>query len=267
MAEPATPSLADLIREQAAAIGDDIAFTFEGRDLTYRELDLVSNRVANALLAAGVGRGDRIAFLDKNTLELFELVFGAAKVGAVVCPVNWRLAPAEIAHIVNDADAKVVVVGSDFFGVLDACEPDLSSSPLILAVGGHPRHPELADWRDAHARRRPRLETSARRRRRPVLHVGHDGSPEGRDAHEHEPARARARSERDARDRRRRHREPRRHAAVPRRRRRVGALRPHGRRPQHHAPRRRLRRDPRGDPAVRRHAHACSSLPCSSSCS
>jgi acyl-CoA synthetase (AMP-forming)/AMP-acid ligase II len=160
MAEPATPSLADLIRDQAAAIGDDIAFTFEGRDLTYRELDLVSNRVANALLAAGVGRGDRIAFLDKNTLELFELVFGAAKVGAVVCPVNWRLAPAEIAHIVNDADAKVVVVGNDFFGVLDACEPDLTSSPLILAVGGHPRHPELGDWRDPHSDEDPQLETS-----------------------------------------------------------------------------------------------------------
>lgn len=70
MAEPTTPSLADLIRDQAAAIGDHIAFTFEGRDVTYRELDLVSNRVANALLADGVGRGDRIAFLDKNTLEL-----------------------------------------------------------------------------------------------------------------------------------------------------------------------------------------------------
>ena len=57
-----------------------------------------SNQVAGALAAAGVGAGDRVAYLGKNSLEFFELLFGASKVGAVTVPVNWRLAAPEIAH-------------------------------------------------------------------------------------------------------------------------------------------------------------------------
>jgi long-chain acyl-CoA synthetase len=148
MPEPTSRTLAELIRSQATSIGDRIAFTFEDRDLTYRELDSAANRVANALRAEGVVPGDRVAFLDKNTVELFELLFGAAKVGVVLCPVNWRLAPAEIAQIVNDSRARVLVVGSDFFPALEECEPNLTSRPLILTVGPHPSYREFSEWRD-----------------------------------------------------------------------------------------------------------------------
>jgi len=150
VSDGAPATLADLIRAQSATIGDHLAFTFEGREVTYRDLDHAANRVANGLLAEGVTRGDRVAFLDKNTLELFELMFGTAKIGAVLCPVNWRLAPAEIAHVVNDSQARVLVVGRDFFSVLDECAPMLTSDPLVLTVGSHPTHPEFAEWRDAY---------------------------------------------------------------------------------------------------------------------
>ena len=161
MPDAAPLTLADLSRTQATTIGDRVAFTFEGRDITYRELDSLANRVANALRAEGIGRGDRVALLDKNTLELFELMFGAAKVGAVLCPVNWRLAPAEIAHVVNDAQARIFVVGSDFFPALEECKAQLTSNPLILTVGNHPSYPEFAEWRDAHPDTDPGEPTSA----------------------------------------------------------------------------------------------------------
>ena len=153
-------TLAELIRTQAATIGDHLAFTFEGRDVTYRELDAAASRVANALRAEGIGRGDRVAFLDKNTVELFELMFGAAKIGAVLCPVNWRLAPAEITHVVHDSEARVLVVGSDFFPVLERCQGEFTVQ-CILTVGEHPRHREFAEWRDAHPDRDPGVATSA----------------------------------------------------------------------------------------------------------
>jgi acyl-CoA synthetase (AMP-forming)/AMP-acid ligase II len=159
MPEQDVRSLADMIRTKGATIGDRIAFTFEGREVTYGELDRVSNQVANALLADGIGRGDHLAFLDKNTLELFELMFGAAKVGAILCPVNWRLAPGEVAHIVDDADAKIFVVGEELFTILDACEPDLAGAPRVLTVGAHPRHTEYAAWRDAQPDTDPGLDT------------------------------------------------------------------------------------------------------------
>ena len=53
-----------------------------------------SNQVAAALAAAGVGAEDRVAFIDKNSPEWFEVTFATAKLGAVNVSVNWRLAPA-----------------------------------------------------------------------------------------------------------------------------------------------------------------------------
>lgn len=150
-------TLGDLIREQASTIGQRVAFTYEERDLTYAELDLAANRVANALLAEGVGRDDRVAFLDKNALELFEIMFGAAKVGAVTCPVNWRLAPAEIAHIVNDSGARVMVVGAEFCSLLDQIESELSTVKRIVVLGDHGRHERYDSWRDAHGTEDPNL--------------------------------------------------------------------------------------------------------------
>jgi long-chain acyl-CoA synthetase len=73
---------------------------------------------------------------------------------------NWRLAPAEVAQIVDDAQAKVLVVGQELFGVLDACESQLTSAPSIVTVGDHPRHPEFAEWRDSQNDDDPGLETS-----------------------------------------------------------------------------------------------------------
>ena len=59
--------------------------------------------MAQALRAEGVGPGDRVAFIDKNGLEYFEVTFGLAKLNAVNVSVNWRLAPAEMAQIIDDA--------------------------------------------------------------------------------------------------------------------------------------------------------------------
>jgi long-chain acyl-CoA synthetase len=142
-------TIGDLVRHQAATIGDRVAFTFEGRDVTYAQLDAAASKVANALVAEGVGPGDRVAVLDKNTLELFELLFGTAKIGAVLCPVNWRLTPTEVTHVVNDAHTEVLVVGADFFPVLDECEAQLTTVRRILTVGEHPSHDQYSAWRDA----------------------------------------------------------------------------------------------------------------------
>ena len=90
--------------------------------------------MAAGLAAAGVGPQDRVAFLDKNGIEHFEVFFGAALANAVCVDVNWRLAAPEVEFIVNDAQAKVFVVGPDFVPVLDAIADALTS------VGDDPRH-------------------------------------------------------------------------------------------------------------------------------
>jgi long-chain acyl-CoA synthetase len=103
-----------IVRDHARDRGDAPAITGDGRTISYAELDERSSRAARALLAAGLGAGSRVAYVGKNAPEFFDLLFGAAKIGAVAAPVNWRLTPAEIAAIVADAQAPVTVVDAEF---------------------------------------------------------------------------------------------------------------------------------------------------------
>jgi long-chain acyl-CoA synthetase len=128
-------TLAAVVRTHARLRPGRPALTSEGRTLTYAGLDERSSRVAQALLAAGVTPGDRIAILDKNTPEFFEVQFGASKIGAVTVAVNWRLSPREIAFILEDAGAPVLVVGAEFLPAIDAVRGQLGSLRDVVVVG------------------------------------------------------------------------------------------------------------------------------------
>lgn len=121
----------------------------QGESLTYGQLYERAKHVAAALQAEGVGSQDRVAILDKNCPEYFELQYGAALLNAVMTPVNWRLAGREVAYIVNDSQAKVLAVGQDFLPVLDAIEGELTGVNKIVVIGdAHPSHESFAAWRD-----------------------------------------------------------------------------------------------------------------------
>src|SRR3954452_12418275 len=102
-------NLTGILRDRTARHPDRTAFIYDGQRITYESFDRRVNQVAGALLAAGVRPGDRVAVLDKNSIEYAELLFGAARAGAVQVPVNYRLASDEVAYIVNDAKASVLV--------------------------------------------------------------------------------------------------------------------------------------------------------------
>lgn len=152
-------SLADIVRVHGTQRPDTVALVAGERTVTFAELDARTSRVAQAFRAAGVGFGDRVAFLEKNGIEFFEVVCGLAKLGAVAVPVNWRLAAPEILHIVEDAGAEVVVVGSEFFGSLHAIEDRLTKVHTILAVGAHDRWPSFDDWFSDYPATDPGVET------------------------------------------------------------------------------------------------------------
>lgn len=136
--------LADIARTQAADQPDKPAIVCDDRTLTYAELDAEANRVANALVAASVGSQDRVGFIGKNIPEYFTLLFGAAKVNAVTVAVNWRLAPPEMAYILDDAQAKVVVVEEEFVGHID--QIDLATDPLIIVAGQAGDRTSYTNW-------------------------------------------------------------------------------------------------------------------------
>ena len=132
-------SFAGIIRTHGKERPDHPAIEFEGTTLTFGQLDARSSQLANALAAAGVGAEDRVAFLEKNGPEFFETAFALAKLNAVIVGVNWRLAPTEIAQIINDARANVLIVGADFVPHVEKIEDDLETITKTVAIGGHAR--------------------------------------------------------------------------------------------------------------------------------
>ena len=143
-------SLGDVIREQARRRGDGPMITYGARTITWSEMDAQTNRVAQALIAAGLAEQSRVAFLDKNGPEYLEVLLGGGKANVVNVAVNWRLTPAEMAYVINDAGARLLVIGSDFVGHLDAMEPELKSVEHIVVIGGHPRHEAYEAWVGRH---------------------------------------------------------------------------------------------------------------------
>ncbi|MCU1504952.1 MAG: putative fatty-acid--CoA ligase [Ilumatobacteraceae bacterium] len=129
-------TVADIIRAHGAGRADHPALVLGDREVTWGELARRSRQVADLLAASGVGALDRVAFLDKNGIEHFEVFFGAALLNAVCVDVNWRLAGPEIEYIVNDSGAKVLIVGPDFVPVLETFADSLSTVSTILVIAG-----------------------------------------------------------------------------------------------------------------------------------
>lgn len=142
--------LGDIARKNAALYGDAVATHFEGRDVTFRDFDRHTNQVANGLIALGVEPQKHIAYIGKNSDVYFELFFGAAKARAILAPVNWRLAPPEMAYIIDDCQAEVLFVGPEFVDGVRAFAKDLKSVRHIIAMeGATPEWQDFSAWRDA----------------------------------------------------------------------------------------------------------------------
>src|SRR6201989_2757786 len=110
-------TVGDITRYKAVARAEAVAFEFEGRVTNYRTLDEHANRVANALLASGVGPGSHIAYLGKNSDLFFQLLLGCAKAGVILVPINWRLTASEISFIVADVPVRMLFVDAEFAAI------------------------------------------------------------------------------------------------------------------------------------------------------
>lgn len=131
-----SPTLSGVIEEQAKTIPDEVALLFEGRSWTYRQLDEWANRAAQAMLGLGMKRGDRICWLARNLSTFWPALLGASKTGVVMTPVNWRLAPAEIAQIITDAKPLLFVGEKMFVDPLRAIDDFAMPRTMVLEDGG-----------------------------------------------------------------------------------------------------------------------------------
>ena len=172
-------TLADIVRTHGVSRASDNSLIEGDRTRTWGELYERSIRVANALQAAGVGVQDRVAFLDKNSIEHFEVFYGCALINAVSVDINWRLAPPEVEFIVNDSAAKVLVVHADFWPVVEAIRANLTTTQLIVVIGGTGGDIDYETWVNSGAATDPGVESASEDVAFQLYSSGTTGRPKG----------------------------------------------------------------------------------------
>ena len=107
-------TLKEMLETAAGRYGRKAAVTLGGRRLAYTELDRSSNKVANALIEMGVGRGHRVAMLLTNSLEFVVIYFGIVKTGAIAVPLDTKYKINELACLFDSCRPRVLVTESPY---------------------------------------------------------------------------------------------------------------------------------------------------------
>ena len=123
----------EYLRLRAFQTPDKTAIVFYGRNLTYGELDLASDRFGAYLLEQGVGQGDRVAIFMGNCPQYVIAHFGAQKIGAIVCPCSPLFKEMELEHELNDSEAAVLVAWDVLMPVVQAVIDKTAARRVVAA--------------------------------------------------------------------------------------------------------------------------------------
>ena len=123
------------IERWAASLPDAVALHFEGEAITYKQLNLRANRVANGLQGLGVEKGDRVAIMLPNTPEFVYALVGTLKLGAVAVPFNTLYKGGEILHILKDSGAKCLIALTNFAPMINEIMPELPALEQVILTG------------------------------------------------------------------------------------------------------------------------------------
>src|SRR6201988_4524671 len=114
------------------------------QNCTYGQFADRARRLAGALHQAGVQRGDRVAFLSSNCHRLLEAYYGVLEAGAVLLPLNFRLAPQALAYILNDSGAKVLFLQKEFLEVVSSFRESVPNIQTFILLDAPPEAPWLS---------------------------------------------------------------------------------------------------------------------------
>lgn len=171
-------TLADISRWHARQQPGHLALVYEERRTTFAELDRFASMAANGLIAGGAGAGARIAWLDLNSDRVFEMLLACAKSRTVFCPLNWRLAAAELKQIIDDSEAEILFVGPRAFSLVEGL--DLRAVRKIVAVGAaHDSWEDYSAWRNRNSERDPEIRTDPMDDAVQIYTSGTTGRPKG----------------------------------------------------------------------------------------
>jgi fatty-acyl-CoA synthase len=138
-------TLGDLLRRSALRNPDKVAIRCGAVAWTYREFDAICNALARGLATKGIGIGDRVAIVSRNSHAFAAMRFALARLGAVLVPINFMLNADEIAYILGSLGAKMLAVGPEFLEIGRAAAARNTHVGWFLALPGETRTLSVAE--------------------------------------------------------------------------------------------------------------------------
>ncbi len=131
-------NIGDWISRRSNLHPEKEAIVFGELRVTYQEFSSRINRLSHALVKMGLDKGDRLAIYSLNSPAFLEMAFACARVGVIVVPINFRLTPVEIEYVLNDSGARVLMVDTNLFKVIEELIGRLDTEHVIIEGGEAP---------------------------------------------------------------------------------------------------------------------------------
>ncbi|MCA1754921.1 MAG: AMP-binding protein [Spirochaeta sp.] len=128
-------TLVTLMSEAAHSYKKKTALLFEGREISYAQLDETTSKVAGGLEHLGIKEGDRVAIMLPNIPEFVYAFFGIQKLGAVAVPFNTMYKGREIIHILNDCGARAIITLTNFANLINEVQSEVPSLEHVILTG------------------------------------------------------------------------------------------------------------------------------------
>ncbi|MCP4623218.1 MAG: long-chain fatty acid--CoA ligase [bacterium] len=130
-------NLGQNLKINAKKFPDTVMLKDSQRSFTYPEANKRVNKLAHSLLSLGLTKGDKVAVLLENSIEIVEVFLATAKTGIIIVPINFRLVSAEVEYIVANSDAKALIVQDEFAAAVDPIKANLKdiAPDHYIAVG------------------------------------------------------------------------------------------------------------------------------------
>src|SRR6202020_1622336 len=135
--DPNVTCLADLIGIAVRRNPNAVAIEFNGGSRTYGQFWDRANRCAHAMLALGLGAGDRVVLFANNSPEYLEIYMGLQLAGMVAVPANYRLTGEELVYLVNNSRSSALVIGEEFLPLLMQAKIPFGADKIVVIGGDH----------------------------------------------------------------------------------------------------------------------------------
>ena len=124
----------DYVERHARLYPEKKAVIFEDRQCTYLELQERVYRLANGLMKLGLKEEDRVAVLAENCFEFLEIYMGVAKAGGIVAPLNYRLLPKDITHLINYVDTEFLILGANYADMIHSNRGEIQGVKHFITI-------------------------------------------------------------------------------------------------------------------------------------